>query len=455
MLKRAEDQEARKLWRPEGVLVATFGEHSASINRVLPSPDHAFFITASDDGTIKVWDTMRLERNLAHRSRQTHVQSENAQVLGLAFVENTHTFASCASDGSIHVVKVDCNQIGDITKYGRLRLVRQYQLATGEYAVWVEHIRVESHSVLLMATNTSTILALDLRNLKILYTLENPVHHGTPTCFCVDSKSQYLVLGTSHGVLDLWDLRFRLRLKAWGLSGGTPIHRVAIHAFGGRGRWVSVVGGTGQTEITVWDLEKTQCREIYRASVVRNSRDNFKRYEAWKVDDEKPEAMLSRFATAVETNGAINGPDRGMRALAIGVGPREDGRDAKSGFYLTGGSDKNLRFWDIAHAERSMIVSGPEDEGGERKYTVSHPSTTLVCVTEKGPQIHALAKDTTGNQDETTRSRSKGPRTTVISSQQRALLMSHLDEIRDVCILERPVGMSISVDRKGVIYAFQ
>ena len=460
VLKRADGQEPIKPWRPEGVLIATFGEHTGAINRVVASPDHAFFITGSDDGTVKVWDTMRLERNLAHRSRQTHKQAENAQVNCLVFVENTHTFASCATDGSIHVVKVDCAQASDVTKYGRLRLLRQYQLPAGEYAVWTEHVKLDAHSVLLFATNTSRVIALDLRNMKVLYSFENPVHHGIPTCFCVDTKHTWLLLGTSHGVLDLWDLRFHLRLKSWGLSGGTPIHQLLIHPFKGRGRWVSVAGGTGQTEITVWDIEKTQCREVYRAGPGRSgSKDNLKSYEAWKVDEEKSEGMLGRFATAIDptgNDGVNSGPDRGIRAMVVGLDAPEDGRETKYGFYLTGSFDKKLRFWDVMRVEHSMVVSGLDAEEDQPKYTTSHPTTTLTLNFEKWPPNGGMDKNIAmTNKEEAKKTKIKAPRSTVISAQQRALLKSHLDEIRDVCVLERPVGMTVSVDRKGVIYVFQ
>lgn len=456
--KRADSQEVTKPWRPEGVLVATFGEHTGPINRVVASPDHTFFITGSDDGTVKVWDTMRLERNLAHRSRQTHKQAENGQVKCLTFIENTHTFASCATDGSIHVVKVDCAQIGDMTKYGRLRLLREHHLPNGEYAVWLEYAKIEAHSILLIATNTSKVIALDLRNMSVLYSFENPVHHGTLTCFCVDSKHTWLLLGSSHGVLDLWDLRFRLRLKAWGLSGGTPIHRLVIHPFKGRGRWVSIAGGTGLPEITVWDIEKSQCREVFRANGT-GSKDNLKSYEPWKVDEEKPESMLGRFATAIEPTGngnVINGPDRGIRAMVVGLDAPEDGREAKYGFFLTGGFDKKLRFWDVARVEQSMIVSGLDAEEEQPKYAANHPNTTLTLNIEKWSQASSIERDAGPKaKDEAKKSKTKAPRSTVISAQQRTLLRSHLDEIRDVCVLERPVGMTVSVDRKGVIYVFQ
>ena len=457
-LRQTDPQGSRKPWRPEGVLVTTFGEHTGPINRVVASPDHAFFLTGSDDGTIKVWDTLRLERNLAHRSRQTYRHAENAKVTCLTFIENTHTFASCATDGTVHVVKVDHVQTGETTRYGKLRLLRQHQLPEGENAVWVENIKVDTQSILLLATNSSRVVALDLRSMTVVYTLENPVNHGTPTCFCVDYKGRWLLIGTSHGVLDLWDLRFRLRINAWGLSGGTAIQRLVIHPFHGKSHWVTVAGGTGQNEITIWDIETAQCREVYRATANRSSnKENYKAYDAWDPDDEKSGGMLGRFATAVVPAGnSSSGPDRDVRALAVGTDYPDDGRDARYGFYLTGGSDKKIRFWDVTRVEQSTVVSGLEAEESQPKYAATHPTTMLTVYTEKGPQASIVEGNSGGKgKEDAKKAKSKAPRSTVISAQQRALLKSHLDEIRDVCILERPVGMTVSVDRKGMIYVFQ
>lgn len=457
-MKKADSQEVDRPWRPEGFLVATFGEHTGPINRVLPSPDHTFFLTASDDGSVKVWDTSRLERNLAHRSRQTHRHSSGARVKCLTFIQDTHTFASGATDGSINIVRVDCTYVGDTTKYGKLRLVREYQLLKDEYAVWIEHFKSDANSILILATNTSRIIALDSRDMSVLYTLENPVHHGTPTCFCIDIRHGWLLLGTSHGVLDLWDLRFRLRLRAWGFAGGKPIHRIHIHPFKGRGKWVCVAGGTGQPDITIWDLEKAECREVFRAGITRSSnKDSIRAYEPWKVDDEKSEEMLSRFATAIEPssgNGTSN-PDRGIRALALGLDAPEDGRESKYGFFLTGGSDKKLRFWDVTRVETSMVISGLDTDEDQPKFTTSHPTTTLTLNTERIPQPGPSAPNAAAGSNSPAKKGARPPRSTVISAQQQQLLRSHLDTILDVAVLEHPVGMTVSVDRKGVIYVFQ
>lgn len=443
-------------WKPAGKLVATFSEHTGAINRVVPSPDHQFFITGGDDGCVKVWDSSRLERNVTHRSRQTHRHgTPGARVVALCFIENTHTFVSCATDGRVHVVKVDTattatsnastvaasgnnnnNSNGNAntttgtgtysTKYVRLRLLREYQLPAGEHAVWCDHFKQQqdvlgSASVLVLATTRSRVLGIDLRTMTLLYALENPVRHGAPTCFVLDRRRNWLLLGTSLGVLDLWDLRFRVRLRGWGLaalegggggggSGGRgrpePIYRLALHPTKGRGRWVCVAGGTGRGgEVTVWDLEKVQCREVYRCGSPSSSstststtttttttalKDVPKEYKPWDVDDDKPEGMLGRFATSIvdlptssssspspstPNNVAATGvgagagadiatttPDRGVRAMVVGAAAIDDHnhhqRDLRYGYLVTGGSDRRLRFWDVFRVENSCVFSG-------------------------------------------------------------------------------------------------
>ena len=475
LLRQSDTSEADTPWRPRGIHVATFSEHAGPINRILASPDHLFFITASDDGTVKVWDTLRLERNLIHRSRQTYKQNENAKVLTIVFIENTHTFISCATDGSVHAVKVDCTLVGDTTKYGKLRLVREHRLQDYEYAIWCDHFKADAKSVLIVATNTSQIRTFDLRTMTNLYTFSNPLHHGAVTTFCIDKKHNWLLLGTSHGVLDLWDLRFHLHLKSWGLAGITPIHRLQIHPHRGRGRWVCVAGGTSNSDITVWDIEKAQCREAYQANayltkittIPSNNREFLKAYEPLKVDDETPETMLARFATALPpANTAV--PDPGIRSMVIGTDTPDDGREAKYAFALTSGPDRKLRFWDLTRVEASILISGLDIDEPQPKYTVTHPTTSLIVNTEKPHQPHPISSagppiaTNAGTGEHKTKSNSgvkragtRQPRSAVISRLQQHLTRSHLDEILDIEVLGRPVGMVISVDRKGCIYVFQ
>jgi phosphoinositide-3-kinase regulatory subunit 4 len=448
-------------WKPSGRLVATFSEHTGAINRIVVSPDHQFFLTGGDDGCVKVWDTARLERNITHRSRLTHKHAAGARVLALCFIENTHSFISCASDGSVHVVKVDTVLSGINFRYPRLRLLREYQLVDGEFAVWCEHFKQEASSVLILATNKSVILGIDLRTMTLLYKLENPVHHGTPTCFCVDRKRNWLCLGTSHGVLDLWDLRFKMRLKGWGVPGKGAIYRLCIHPTKGRGKWVCVAGGTGQGEVTVWDLERTLCREIYR---VGGNKEGPKGYEAWEVDEDRPEGMLGRFATNIEP-AAMGNADRGVRAMIVGTGATDEQRDVRHAFIITAGSDKKLRYWDLSRIENSVVFSGLQPDEGRPTFTASHPTPSMTLNTERWPRqtssanggaAGSVATTTTTTSTPSRNSRSsRPPRSTVISLLQQQLLRSHLDAVVDVAMLESPYTMTVSVDRSGVVFVFQ
>ncbi|KAJ5674388.1 uncharacterized protein N7477_004322 [Penicillium maclennaniae] len=471
-IRQPSNQDPTKMWRPEGHLVATFGEHSGPVNR------------------IAIWDTTRLERNLTPRSRQTHRHASGARVKALTFVENTYTFVSGATDGSIHAVRVDYQKVNETARYGKLQIVREYHLPTAEnglpeYAVWMEHFRDEGQSTLLVATNTCRIIALDMKTMLPIYTLENPVHHGTPTTFCCDRRHTWLLVGTTHGIMDLWDLRFRVRLRAWGLPGWGYVHRIQLHPLKPRGRWVCVSsGGSRGNQITAWDIEKFRCREVYqmaplslndvtsgaahrgsaRPAAPRGPRLNVKDFEAWSVDDDRPEGMLRRFANAPAAAGMGAAPDSngsasanyssgdqlGTWAFAAGLNPPDDDKanSSKCGFIISAGSDRKIRFWDLARPEASMIVTGG-DSTGKPTYEMASIAANIQVTLEHQPSTPA----TTGHSKKGTSPRP--PRSTVISLQQQQLLKSHLDIIQDVVVLRQPYGMIVSVDRAGMVYVFR
>ncbi|RDW70477.1 ubiquitin-binding serine/threonine protein kinase VPS15 [Aspergillus mulundensis] len=497
-ITKANGVDANKIWRPTGTLVALFGEHTGPVNRVVVSPDHSFFVTGSDDGTVKVWDTTRLEKNLTPRSRQTYRHSTNAKVKALTFVENTYTFVSAATDGSIHAVKVGYHNSNGTVRYGKLQLVREYQLSRAhdgspEYALWLEHFRMDAQSTLLIATSMCRIIALDMKTMRPVYTLQNPIHHGIPTTFCCDRKHYWLLVGTTHGILDLWDLRFQVRLKAWGLSGSGPIHRLQLHPTRGHGRWVCVsAGGSHGNEIIVWDIEKLKCREVYQADypkpplaepdskegpgssqakqpqqqLQQQPHHNLKEYEAWHVEGDRPEGMLSRFAKGTAEPPTGPGPSTatpagtGIRTFIPGFDYPEDGKDnsTRVGFIISGGCDRKIRFWDLHRPDQSAIISGfdPISDGGATgtpRYVVTAPTQSLTFATEELPKPPPDAGD--GKNGGKRNRGSRIPRSTVISLQQQQLLKSHLDFIQDIAVLRVPYGMVISVDRAGMVYVFQ
>ncbi|KAK9314599.1 hypothetical protein V1524DRAFT_454543 [Lipomyces starkeyi] len=485
-------------WRPDGILIAHFEEHKGPVNRVVVSPDHYFFLTASDDGTVKVWDALQIERNVTNRSRQTYKHAPATKVRCLCFIDNTHCFASGSTDGVINVVRVDYSTATGrgIPKYGKLVTLRNYRFEEGEWPVWIENVKIQSSSILMVATNRSRIVGLNLRSMREEFTFQNPLHHGVPTCFCVDKKREWLVVGTSKGIMDVWSIRYQIRLKAWGLQAGTPIHRIGLHPTRGKGRWICVAGGTcvNGDEVTIWDVEKNECREVYRTSLDGGGTTASieKRYESVNVDDESPETILSRFASDPvqlldRTESSIA---KGIRSFCIGAadlattfsGDSSFMSDSFNGmsrpasgdtFMVTSGADRHLRFWNMAKPDLSCIVSGPMTEYSVMPtYSVSSPTSHLSIHTElrnaaeitsstngdsdRGPTLNGTPRTSQANRRRNMNVRPAAPETqaqrnTLITSHQQNILKNHNDTILDVALLCKPYGLIISVDRAGAI----
>jgi phosphoinositide-3-kinase, regulatory subunit 4 len=127
------------LRRPEATLVAHLSSHSDCVTGLAISPDHMFFVSCSDDGTVKVWDTARLERNVTAKPRHTY-GGHHARVKCVCILDGFHCFASAADDGSLHVVRVDVSTGSALPKYGKLHVVRDYHLGhPGEYITYMNH----------------------------------------------------------------------------------------------------------------------------------------------------------------------------------------------------------------------------------------------------------------------------------------------------------------------------
>ena len=55
---------AGNAWKPResGVLLTSLREHSAAVRRISVAADQSFFSSASEDGTVKIWQTRMLDR---------------------------------------------------------------------------------------------------------------------------------------------------------------------------------------------------------------------------------------------------------------------------------------------------------------------------------------------------------------------------------------------------------
>lgn len=125
---------------PQGILIGNLAEHTDAVTCIVVSPDHLFFATGSADGTVKVWDTTRLEKNVTSRSRQSIVQG--GRITSAVVLENSHCIASASDNGSIWVSRVDVHQhAGQMPRYGKPATIRQHLVESkrNDYATCLLH----------------------------------------------------------------------------------------------------------------------------------------------------------------------------------------------------------------------------------------------------------------------------------------------------------------------------
>ncbi|KAF8352075.1 hypothetical protein F5887DRAFT_1068440 [Amanita rubescens] len=432
------------LRRTEATLIANLTSHSETVTGLAVSPDHVFFVSCSDDKTVKVWDTARLERNVTSKPRHTYGQ-HHARVKCVCFIEGTHCFASAAEDGSLHIVRVSVTQSGALPKYGKLHLVREHRLEVpGEYITCMTHHNTDNSSNLVYATTHSNVTIMDVRTMGVLQTMTNPRHYGPITCLCIDRKRKWLVAGTSTGVLSLWDLRFGLHLRSWHVRGTfgsrKRIHRCVIHPTKGKGRWIMVAvetsrqnaDRTSSSVMEVWNIENGTLVETF---VMQPQ-------EVAGVEAEASPAC-GYGCTAPDVRAMVVGPDfggyPGLHRLELGDLGDLSTRSAARGFMITGSEDKKIRLWDLSKLERTSILSGLEEEHERPTYS-SITSGNAATYVETWP---APSSQNTNRPPQ---------RISLVSHNQQTLLRSHQDIVTALACFDSPFrGGIVSGDRAGVI----
>jgi phosphoinositide-3-kinase regulatory subunit 4 len=221
----------------------------------------------------------------------------------------------------------------------------------------------------------------------------------------------------------LWDLRFGLLLRSWSI-GPRKIEKIALHPSKGKGRWIVVAAEGEELEgkrsrkqgtivAEVWDLEQGSKVEEFRIvaseQAATSSAALSNRTNMLLPNDELPsstmhettldpaaaiEALLAS-STAPPTKSSTRPAEQtpshivpSIRSFIIGtdyslqptarpsvgnpdsVESREGRKDG--GFFLTGGEDRKLRFWDLSRAAKSAVVSGLDIDEDIPTYRYAH-----------------------------------------------------------------------------------
>jgi phosphoinositide-3-kinase regulatory subunit 4 len=150
-------------WTPKGTLVARLTEHRQAVNELSVSRDNLFFVTASDDGTVKVWDCTRLQATARAQSHLSY--SQGGRVTSVAVCDSSHSVCSASTNGSVHVFKVEVAGLSskeDSPRYVGLTDIKRIDKEEGA-VLQIAHFNTLTESMLAFATQRGGVHGWDLR----------------------------------------------------------------------------------------------------------------------------------------------------------------------------------------------------------------------------------------------------------------------------------------------------
>ncbi|XP_059909311.1 phosphoinositide 3-kinase regulatory subunit 4 isoform X1 [Gadus macrocephalus] len=380
-------------WHPKGLLVAHLHEHRAAVNRIRVSDEHSIFATASNDGTVKVWDSQKMEgKTTTTRSVLTYSRI-GGHVKTLTFVGGSHYLAAASDNGCIQLLAVEANKPPKSPK------VQPYQsrvldLQGDGCVVDIHHFNSGAQSVLAYATVNGGLVGWDLRCHTNAWTLRHDLRLGLITSFSVDMHQCWLCLGTSNGTMACWDMRFQLPISNHSHPARSRIRRLLMHPL----YQSSVIAAVqGNNEVSMWDMETGD-----------------RKFTLW-ASSTPPLSEMQPSPHSV--HGIYCSPADGNPLL------------------LTAGSDMRIRFWDLAYPERSYIVAGGANDSLHCPSVLY--SRKIIEGTEVVQEIHSKQKS--GAPEDTPR---RGP---------ESLPVGHHDIITDIATFQTTQGFIVTSSRDGIV----
>ncbi|PRT56658.1 Putative serine/threonine-protein kinase VPS15 [Wickerhamiella sorbophila] len=388
-------------------LVTSIKAHRGCINCLAYPESNEVFVTGADDGIVKLWEVASLRKG---SSRPSVTFDFGSQVKSLAFLTDTE-FVVSTSDGMLHFMECLTPE-SESKKPGKttFSLVRVLELP--DHAIAIHYHR----KVLYVLGADSHIYLIDLADNDHMTDLECPVEFGIPTCWVFDPQHQWVAVGSTHGVVSLWDLRFQLLVQSFGVGDLAPITSMVLHP-SGTPTWVFIGGGFARSLISAWDVHTAECRELLVPLTagelplppLESITDLANRLAIWTVSEDVVYTVLSTFP--------------------------QSGKDQR---IITAGSDRIIRDWNLSAPNLSSIISG---------FTYSRP---LPAYSGRiGSDVKFLFERQSAQKKP-----EKQSRITAISKEEADIGRNHRGTITNIGVLHTQRAIIVSADEVGYVKVY-
>jgi len=368
-----------QVWRPkENAVVSVMSEHSNSVNRIAVSHDQTFFVSASSDGSAKVWQTKGMDRNAFPRSALTY-SKHAGKVLDVAIVENSHSVATCTDRGAIHVWRVDMgatkSRSHEHTSNMSSRVANTTITGMSDIKVLdsdegpiqsIQHFTGDTASVLTYVTQKGLIHSWDMRSSQEPFKYHIRPELGFPTTMTCSPDRNWICVGTSLGFIGLWDIRYNLLCKLWRHSSYHSIQRLVCTKPSpdrqlsedyslacSEGGYLLVAAG--RNEVALWGVpDGGECLKCFRSGAIPVASKCDMTSLPWLHDIDIPPHSWAPFRGCHVGRGPTSSVALcpGVRAIMGRISHNS------SSYVITAGTDRNIRYWDINSPTKCFTVSG-------------------------------------------------------------------------------------------------
>jgi phosphoinositide-3-kinase regulatory subunit 4 len=439
-------------WRPkEDILLATTSsatEHSGPVTKLAVHAEEAFFVSASSDGTSKVFELGQMKDAGGDlRSCLTyngHIADDNAsayvRINDVTILQNNHTVASAASDGSVHVWRIDTvtsqSSTAQTTKTRVSGSTALKQVHPGEGEVMaISHFNTASASILTYATQRGIIHSMDLRSPSEPFSMNFGPEYGYLTAMELGKDRGWIAVGSSRGYVGLFDIRFQSMVKLWRHSRQSPINCLSNAC--NVSSWPLLFMGCDDNEAALFDASTGECRQCYRVlegslSYIDQAALPLDRLSMPYLEDVKVGKATVTIDSALQmiTNRA---PMFNVNALVGDIN-----RNGTS-HLITGGSDNMIRYWDLGRSTKSFCITGLARNQPAPSFDhmdVGRTSRLYICQQPPVPPSHLMESNKMPLQN----------RQGTVRCENR-----HSDSILDLKVINYPSSSLLSASRDGTI----
>ncbi len=308
-----------RTFRESPALVRILTGHQSSVRAVAVAADGRQVVSASDDGTVAVWD-------LTTGQRLRELRGHRAAVNAVAVSPGGRQVVSGSDDGTVAV--------WDLATGRRLRELRGHQAAVRAVAVALHGRQVVS------GCDDGTVVVWDLTTGRRLRQLRG--HPDAVNAVAVDAGGRYAVSGSRDRTVAVWDL-------ATGRVRELRGHQAAVRAVALVLEGQQVVSGCDDGTVAVWDpATGRRLRELrgHRDAVNAVAVDPGGRH-AVSGSDNGTVAVWD--LTTDERARELRGHQAAVRAVAVAPGGRR---------VVSGCDDGTVAVWDLATGRQLRELRG-------------------------------------------------------------------------------------------------